>query len=375
MQMQEYAERLAQPIDAKRAALSRDEPDQLKHVIFADQFDRPLLERLCTLADTIRDLARDDTTARALSDLLRHRRAMLYFTQPSTRTFLSFTAACQILGITCNEVRDPALSSESKGESRFDSIRMFGSYFHIVIMRSPVARLAEACAYLMNDVEAQTGRGVPIVNAGSGADEHPTQALLDIYTVTRLFKTSGTGTPDGKSYAFCGDLGRGRTIKSFASLLTRYQDVTLHFIADTDPALRLDDGLRQRLTGAGVILFEHDSLDAIHQGAPLLSQVDCLYMTRIQKEHDQDASAADQRLNDEAMNRFKLTPARVAAMKPTAHILHPFPRDEAHGEIPTAIDADPRAAYFKQARNGMWARAALLAHLFGIEASIRAIQA
>ena len=89
-----------------------------------------------------------------LINLLPHKRAMLYFTQPSTRTFLSFMAACQILGITCNEVRDPSTSSETKGETRFDSIRMFSSYFDMIIMRSPIARLAESCAYLMNDLDA-----------------------------------------------------------------------------------------------------------------------------------------------------------------------------------------------------------------------------
>ncbi len=85
-------------------------------------------------------------------------------------------AACQILGITCNEVRDPATSSETKGETRFDSLRMFSSYFDVIIMRSPIARLAESCAYLMNDLERSGNRSVPIVNAGSGVDEHPTQA-------------------------------------------------------------------------------------------------------------------------------------------------------------------------------------------------------
>ena len=113
---------------------------------------------------------------------------MLYFTQPSTRTFLSFMAACQILGITCNEVRDPTTSSETKGETRFDSLRMFSSYFDLIIMRSKLARLAESCAYLMNDLEASGNRSVPIINAGSGSDEHPTQALLDIYTLQRTFQ-------------------------------------------------------------------------------------------------------------------------------------------------------------------------------------------
>ena len=113
---------------------------------------------------------------------------MLYFTQPSTRTFLSFSAAAQMLGIACNEVRDASVSSEAKGESPFDSIRMFSSYFDIVIMRSVVPNFAESCAYLMNDLDLMDHRSAPIVNAGSGADEHPTQALLDVYTIKRTFQ-------------------------------------------------------------------------------------------------------------------------------------------------------------------------------------------
>src|SRR5690606_32526462 len=151
----------------------------------------------------------------------------------------SFMAACQILGITCNEVRDASTSSETKGETRFDSIRMFSSYFDLIIMRSPVAKLAEACAYLMNDLETSGNRSVPIVNAGSGADQHPTQALLDIYTLQRSFQfTSPKDSPLGtrfdeirrehpgvtrglshKVYGFCGDIGRGRTVRSLAELL------------------------------------------------------------------------------------------------------------------------------------------------------------
>ena len=126
----------------------------------------------------IRGLSKSRAGQDFLINLLHHKRAMLYFTQPSTRTFLSFMAACQILGITCNEVRDPSTSSETKGETRFDSIRMFSSYFDLIVMRSPIARLAEACAYLMNDLSAHGQRSVPIINAGSGADQHPTQALL-----------------------------------------------------------------------------------------------------------------------------------------------------------------------------------------------------
>ena len=181
-----YDARLQRPVRMKAPEFQRG--DRLRHVIFSGQFDVPFLEELAEIADMIRVLSKSRAGQDFLINLLPHKRAMLYFTQPSTRTFLSFMAACQILGITCNEVRDPSTSSETKGETRFDSIRMFSSYFDVIIMRSPIARLAESCAYLMNDLAASGSRSVPIVNAGSGADEHPTQALLDIYTLQRSFQ-------------------------------------------------------------------------------------------------------------------------------------------------------------------------------------------
>ncbi len=313
---------------------------------------------------------------------------MLYFTQPSTRTFLSFMAACQILGITCNEVRDPSTSSETKGETRFDSIRMFSSYFDMIIMRSPVARLAEACAYLMNDLEKRGQRSVPIVNAGSGADQHPTQALLDIYTLQRTFQfTSSKDSPvanrfdefrrqypdlarglAGKIYGFCGDIGRGRTVRSLAELLAGYEGVTLVFVSPQHPTLRMGDDLRQALTARGVRIFEVDSLEEPIDGKPVIEQVDALYMTRIQKEHNRPDDAAAFAAMDFA--RYKLTRALVSRMKSYAPLLHPFPRDQHFGEIPPEIDDDPRAMYFRQARNGMWIRAALLAHIFNVDHQI-----
>lgn len=369
--------RVQRPVTERIAELTKnDQPHTLQHVIFADQFSRPTLERLCHLAEAIRTIAKTDTGARALQDLLRHKRAMLYFTQPSTRTFLSFTAACQILGISCNEVRDPRLSSEVKGESVYDSIRMFGSYFDVVIMRTITPQLSERCAYLVNDIAPRVNRLTPIVNAGSGADEHPTQALLDIYTIDRFFNfihdkdATHPGGIDGKTFGFCGDIGRGRTIRSLAQLLAKYDDITMHFIAADEPELRLGDDIKAKLIDAGVTLHEHNTLDATHNGSPLLEQLDVLYMTRIQTEHDNDASKTEARRQSDAMQAFKMTPQRLQQMKPHASILHPFPRDANFGEIPPQIDQDPRAQYFLQARNGMWARAALLADLFGINDKI-----
>jgi aspartate carbamoyltransferase catalytic subunit len=381
-----FQARIDRPTTIKIPEFKRDE--RLRHVILSRQFSVDLLEDLAGTADKIRGLSKSRAGQDFLINLLHHKRAMLYFTQPSTRTFLSFMAACQILGITCNEVRDPSTSSETKGETRFDSIRMFSSYFDLIIMRSPVARLAEACAYLMNDLSSHGQRSVPIVNAGSGADQHPTQALLDIYTLQRTFqfaspKDSPVGNrfdeirqqyPSlgrglaGKTYGFCGDIGRGRTVRSLAELLAGYENVTLVFVAPQHPTLALRDDLRQRLLSRGVRFFEVNSLEEPIDGRPVIEQVDALYMTRIQKEHDNPADAASMAAID--FDRYKLTRELVSRMKSYAPILHPFPRDQHFGEIPQEIDDDPRAMYFRQARNGMWIRAALLAHIFNADHQI-----
>ena len=378
-----YKQRIERPPQLKVAEFSRE--GRLRHVIFSGQFPVDLLEDLAATADKIRLLSRSRSGQDFLLNLLHHKRAMLYFTQPSTRTFLSFMAACQILGMTCNEVRDPTTSSETKGETRFDSLRMFSSYFDLVIMRSPIARLAEACAYLMDDLERSGKRSVPIINAGSGADEHPTQALLDVYTLQRTFQFTNTEDSPGASrldalrrdfpelkqglagkvYGFCGDIGRGRTVRSLAALLAQYADVTLVFIAPNHHSLRLGDDLRARLEQRRVRMVELDSLDSLLDGVPAIERFDALYMTRIQKEHNAQADETEFARID--FSQYKLTPALVRRMKPYAPILHPFPRDQHFGEVPPEIDNDPRAMYFRQARNGMWVRAALLAHIFNVD--------
>ena len=382
----DYESRLDRSIKAKSPDFFSG--DRLRHLIFSGQFTRPLLDKLCRLADKIRLLAKSKEGHRFLNTLLSHKRAMLYFTQPSTRTFMSFAAACQILGMTCNEVRDLSVSSEAKGESPFDSIRMFSSYFDLIIMRSHIPKFAECCGYMMNTLADSQRRSVPILNAGAGADEHPTQALLDIYTIQRAF--SFTHPKDsrqwtrydelrqsfpglrkgiaGKTIGFCGDIRRGRTVRSLAQLLALHEQVRLVFIAPPHPALALPRDLKDKLIDAKVDVRECHSLEDQLDGKPVIEQFDALYMTRIQREHN--SGAEEQELNELDFSQFKLTKSLVSRMKPYAAILHPFPRDKEFGEIPPAIDDDERAFYFRQARNGMWARAALVAHIFDVDGEI-----
>lgn len=376
-----FTAQLNRSIDSKNVEFQR--MGRLKHIINAAQLTPELLQTLCRTADSIRRLAKHRRGNEALKSLLSDKRAMLYFTQPSTRTFLSFMAACQILGLTCNEVRDPKTSSEVKRESRTDSLRMFSSYFDIIIMRSQIPDFAECCAYLMNRLEEQEKRSVPVINAGSGSDEHPTQALLDYYTIDRSFdfdeRAEGiesrlpalkTEYPDlvpgvgHKTYAFCGDIGRGRTVRSLAQVLAQFPGVSLYFVSADHEDLMLDDKLRQKLKQSGVNVQEFHSLEADVNGRPLIEQIDCLYMTRIQREHNSEATETELRQLD--LEPFRLTLDRVQRMKKYAPILHPFPRDRVVDEIPIEVDNDPRAMYFRQARNGMWIRAALLVHLFDV---------
>lgn len=386
MDLYEYESRLNRPSMMKVPEFQENE--RLKHVIFSDQLDRGLLEHLANIATMIRNISRTKEGALYLAGLLPHKRAMLYFTQPSTRTFLSFMASCQILGMNCNEVRDPAVSSESKGESPFDSIRMFSSYFDVIIMRSKIPNFAECCAYLMNDLDQFNHRNVPIINAGAGADEHPTQAMLDIYTIQRTFEFRSpkdsshwtrfdelrqrhpnlTRSLDHKVYGFVGDIGRGRTVRSLAQLLCRYNKITMIFVAPNHPKLQLAPDLRKKLIAAGVKVYEAESLEDEIDGEKVIEKVDCLYMTRIQREHNTPEDEAFFRKLD--FRNYCLTPQLVARMKEYAPILHPFPRDSRMREIPPEIDNDPRAMYFRQARNGMWIRAALLAFLFDMDGRI-----
>ncbi|MEZ6094390.1 MAG: hypothetical protein R3C03_09160 [Pirellulaceae bacterium] len=374
-----FRDRLSRPLDVRLSEFQRNE--RLKHLIFAAQLTPAMLEKLRRLADMIRHMSRTREGNLKMKGLLAHRRAMLYFTQPSTRTFLSFMAACQILGITCNEVRDPSTSSEAKRESKMDSIRMFSSYFDVIIMRTVIPIFSECCAYLMNQLETQDKRSVPVINAGAGADEHPTQALLDMYTILRTFSqdysreskqsrfmelqsqysglTPGAGN---KTYLFCGDMGRGRTVRSLATVLTQYPDVRFFFVSPDHAALRMDSGMLDRFRELGVETHEFDSLDATHEGKPILEQTDCLYMTRIQREHN--SPEIEEQMAQLDLAPFQLTVKRAGVLKSYAPILHPFPRDSVVNEIPVEVDSDPRAMYFRQARNGMWIRAALLVHLF-----------
>ncbi|MBN2489284.1 MAG: aspartate carbamoyltransferase [Planctomycetes bacterium] len=321
---------------------------RLFHVLRAQQFDRPLLDHLCDLTTLIRKVAKTREGLNFLRSLLSHKRVMLYFTQPSTRTFLSFENACHILGVQTSEIRNPATSSEYKGESSEDAIRTFSSYVDMIVMRTNVEGLADQTARHLDETE----RPVPIINAGSGRDQHPTQALLDIYTLHRSFEHRGG--IDGKTIAMVGDLARGRTVRSLSYLMKNYRDVKLIFIAP--PSLAMRDDLKQFLDKRQIDWSEHDNLEDV------VPRADAIYMTRLQDEHD---VAGESRQLD--LTNFTFHYRFLERLGPEAIVMHPMPRRD---EIDRRVDGDPRAVYWRQARNGMWTRTSILANIFAVDDAI-----
>ena len=317
----------------------------LFHVIDTRQFDREMLDRLCRLATRVRTLAKSRDGARRLRELAPNRRAMLYFTQPSTRTFLSFNSACHILGMQTSEIRNPSISSEVKGETFEDSIRTFSSYADMIIMRTPEGGKAARAAELMDSIP----RPVPVINAGSGPDQHPTQALLDIYTLERSFEDRGG--IDGKTIAMMGDLRRGRTVRSLSYLMKNYRDARLCFVAP--PGFEIKRDILDHLDEHGVAYESTSRLDEV------AGEADALYITRLQSEYDDANESVDA---DYAA--YAIGPEQMAKLPAQAIIMHPLPRGP---ELDPAIDNDPRVMYWRQERNGMWMRVALLATIFGLD--------
>ncbi|MGC9365615.1 MAG: aspartate carbamoyltransferase [bacterium] len=300
---------------------------KLDHVIEAQQFDRDLLEVVFNEANEMEKIAYSGG-----SDILKHAIMATVFYEPSTRTRLSFESAMIRLGgrvISTENARE--FSSAAKGESIQDTIRTIQSYADIIVLRhyqSGTAKLAEKIAQ------------IPIINAGDGAGQHPTQALLDLYTIKESFTKI-----DGLSVAMVGDLENGRTVRSLAYLLAKYSDVKIVFIS---PAfLRMKDDIKQHLDKHEIPWEECDDLREI---AP---QVDVIYMTRIQRERLIERPGD----YEKARGKYIVNRAVVDSMKDKSILLHPFPRVD---EISPDVDVDPKALYFSQIQNGIFIRMALL---------------
>ena len=260
------------------------------------------------------------------------------FYEPSTRTRLSFEAAMMNLGGNVLGFASADSSSAAKGESVGDTIRMIFCYADICAMRHP----KEGSAF----VAAQKAQ-IPVINAGDGGHQHPTQTLTDLMTIRSL-----KGRLDNLTIGLCGDLKFGRTVHSLISAMVRYPGVK--FVLISPPELRIPDSIREDILEANHIPFEEvGNLD------DALGSLDVLYMTRVQKERF---------FNEEDYIRLKdcyiLTRRKMKLAKPDMYILQPLPRVN---EIAVEVDEDPRAAYFKQAQYGVYVRMALIMTLLEVE--------
>ena len=306
---------------------------KLQHVISANQFhDTGFLEELFASA---RQMEKDDT-ARTLTAPLRGRILATLFYEPSTRTRLSFEAAMLKLGggvLTVENAQES--SSAAKGESIADTIRVVSGYSDAIAIRHFQEGSAAAAAAIAS---------VPVLNAGDGAGEHPSQALMDIYTIQREL-----GRVAGVRLALVGDLLNGRTIHSLLPLLALYPGVSVDLVAP--PELKLPQKYVDQLKANGVTVRETEELEQT------AAQADVVYVTRVQKERFSTTEAYDR-----VKNIYVMSEAIADSLKGDAIIMHALPRVN---EIAPAVDTNVRAAYFRQARNGLYVRMALLHHLLG----------
>ncbi len=343
--------------DAEKAPLVEG-----RATLFAQQFDRAYLDRIVKVADAARLTRSFPDGAAFLQKLLPHRMALNLFAQPSSRTFLSFSTAQAILGMQRVDIRDVSTSSMVKGESLQDTIRTFTAYVDLVVMRHPDADAPSVATWTSHEADRRLTRPdgtripVPVISGGAGAEQHPTQALLDIYTLQR--KLAPVGGLDGKCLLLCGDLARGRTVRSLALLAHHFPGMSLRFAAPEAYAMRED--ILDHLDAHGVPWALSDSLDDGLVGA------DAVYMTRVQDEHDKDRAKGEHAPVDP---KFRFEKRHLKRLAPHAPLLHPLPKRD---EIDPDLDhcGDPRVAYWAQERNGLWARVALIAELFGVSEAI-----
>jgi len=299
----------------------------VKHIVAVEQFERQWIEQLFAEADRMRFVTISD-------GLLRDRILATVFYEPSTRTRLSFESAMLRLGgqiISTENARE--FSSAMKGETVEDTVRIIAGYADGIVIRHYEQGSAQRAA---------NASPVPIINGGDGPGEHPTQALLDLYTIQHEL-----GQIDGLKVALVGDLRFGRAARSLALLFRQTRNTELVFVAPS--AVPMGEDIRQALDEAGVAWRDEPDL------AKAMREVDVIYQTRVQRER-----FATPEEYAEARGVYIITPELMSNLHDRAIVLHPLPRVD---EISPDVDADPRAAYFRQAQNGVFIRMALLYQL------------
>ena len=303
-----------------------------KDILSVRQFNRQDLGYIFGVAHEMRGMVERVGTF----DLLKGKILANLFYEPSTRTSSSFTSAMERLGgsvIPINEVR---YSSVSKGESLPDTVRTLECYADVIVLRHPEVGSAALAAQFARK---------PVINAGDGIGEHPTQALLDTFTI---FEELGVGGMDGLTVTMLGDLKYGRTVHSLARLLSLYK-VKLNYVSPD--ILRMPAEVMEEVAGKGIVQHEYPILDTI------LPESDVLYVTRVQKERFENPDEYEK-----VKDAFVINPQIMQAAKKNMIVMHPLPRVS---EISIEFDDDPRAAYFRQMEYGLYVRMALLAMVLG----------
>ncbi|KAM7278302.1 hypothetical protein ACFE04_005436 [Oxalis oulophora] len=300
----------------------------LDDVIEAQQFDRDTLSAIFDVARQMEKIEKKSPESQMLKGYLM---ATLFY-EPSTRTRLSFESAMKRLGgevLTTENARE--FSSAAKGETLEDTIRTVEGYSDIIVMRHFESGAAKRAARTAT---------IPVINAGDGPGQHPTQALLDIYTIKREI-----GKLDDISVGLVGDLANGRTVRSLAYLLAKYENVKFYFVSPD--LVKMKDDIKEYLTSVGVQWEESSDLMEV------ASKCDVVYQTRIQKERFSERFD----LYEKARGKYIVNKDVLKAMQEHAVVMHPLPRVD---EITVDVDSDPRAAYFRQAKNGLYIRMAVL---------------
>lgn len=296
-------------------------------ILSADQFDLKDLALIVKTAGSMKKMVHTKGASTALSGKI----MTALFYEPSSRTFGSFITSMQRLGGGFIPLQGVTYSSVAKGETLADTVRTFASYSDVIVIRHPEVGSAKIAAEFSPK---------PVINAGDGVGEHPTQALLDYYTIIEHFSTM-----DGLVVTMVGDLLNGRTIHSLSKLLSLHKKITINLVSPE--ILKLPPGLLHMLQARGVTVVEATTLTHV------LPTTDVLYVTRVQKERFTDLDMYEQ-----LKHRYVITKQTLSHMPSKSIVMHPLPRV---GEIAMEVDLDPRAVYMRQQMaNGMYVRMALL---------------
>ena len=314
----------------------------MKHILRSQQFDRPSLERLFAEVGVVAKMLQTPDGRRELRNKLTGRIMCTLFYEPSTRTRISFETAAHRLGMDVITTENAAeFSSAAKGETLEDSTLVIAGYgMDAIVLRHKDDGASDRAAGIID----RLGLSTHILNAGDGRGQHPTQALLDIYTI---WSERPDHRIDGLTVVIGGDLANGRTVRSLAYMLSRF-DTKIIFVSP--PELSIGGDIKAHLREHGIEFREETAV------AAALPEADIVYWTRVQRERMTDPA-----LRTRNFSEYRINAETLNLLKQDARIMHPLPRID---EIAEEVDGDPRAAYFRQAANGLHVRSALLLRLF-----------